>query len=374
MVAAIVFAVPAIRHWRERPPAPPSPPQPLRSAWIAPEGLEIGGGGDYLFGLSLAPDGRRLVYPAAKAGVVALWLHDLRNGEARAVPGSDGAAIPFWSHDGSRVGFFANHHLRVLDLDSGQSTDVADAPSGRGASWNAAGDLVFAPSANGALMRRSAAGTITALTTVDAANGETAHAWPAFLADGKHVIFLVSATQSARSGIWIASLDDPASRRRLVASDAQAIVAGQSLLYPRDLALVAQALDPVTFEPDGRPNAVGLNIGRGPLGQLFATASADVLIYGAPGTTRRELRWVSRQGQPIGAPSEPVDAWDVRSSRTGAGWSSPRSIASFERSTSLFARDRNRRRRAYRSRPTPTRAACGRRTACGSPGRDSAAR
>lgn len=312
MIAAIAFAVPAIRHWRERPPLPPPPPQPLRVAWIAPEGVEVGGGGDYTFGLSLAPDGRKLVYPAVKAGVVSLWLHDLRNGEARVLPGSNGAALPFWNHDGARIGFFANRQLRVLDLGSGQATDIADAPSGRGGSWNAAGDLVFAPSANGPLMRRAAAGTLTSLTTVDAANGETAHAWPAFLADGRHVIFLVSATQSARAGIWIASLDDPASRRRVMASDAQAIVVGRSLIYPRDLALVEQELDPTTFEPRGRANAVGLNVGRGPIGQLFATASAEVLIYGAPGTTLRELRWVSRQGEPIGSPGEPVDAWDLR--------------------------------------------------------------
>ena len=52
--------------------------------------------------------------------------------------------------------------------------------------------------------------------------------------------------------------------------------------------------------------------GRGPLGQVFATASNDVLIYGAPGTTLRELRWVSRDGQTVGRASEPIDAWDLR--------------------------------------------------------------
>jgi len=74
------MAVPAIRHWRERPPAPVPPAQPLRSTWIAPGGLDAGAGADYSFGLSLAPDGRQLVYPAAKAGVVSLWLHDLSSG------------------------------------------------------------------------------------------------------------------------------------------------------------------------------------------------------------------------------------------------------------------------------------------------------
>src|SRR5688572_24474419 len=67
---AALFAVPAIRHWRERPAEPPPPPQPVRAAWSPPDGIEAGAGSDYIFGLALAPDGRRLVYPAAKDGLV----------------------------------------------------------------------------------------------------------------------------------------------------------------------------------------------------------------------------------------------------------------------------------------------------------------
>lgn len=312
VVLAAFLAVPAIRHWRELPPPPPTAPQPLRAAWAAPGGIEIGAGGDYLFGLSLAPDGRRLVYPAAKAGVASLWLHDLRTGDARSVPGTDRAAAPFWAADGSRIGFFANGKVRAFDLAAGHAADLADAVTPRGGSWNAAGDLVFAPSSNGGLMKRDASGSTAPLTTLDPANGETSHAWPSFLPDGKHVIFFVAASQPSRSGIWIAALADPASRRRLLATDGQAIVVDQTLLYLRDLALVAQPLDPVTFEPSGRSNAVGLNAGRGPLGQIFATASSDVLIYGAPGNALRELRWISRDGQPAGSTSEPIDAWDIR--------------------------------------------------------------
>jgi Tol biopolymer transport system component len=334
IVAAIAFAVPAVRHWRERPPAPVPPAQPLRSALLPPGGLDAGAGAEYPFGLSLASDGRTLVYPAAKAGVVTLYLHDLRTGEARALPGTDGAAMPFWSADRSRVGFFAGGHLRALDLASGQATDLADAASGRGAAWNAAGDVVFAPLAPsgvegsaGGLMHRDAAGKVAPFTTLDAATGETSHAWPAFLPDGRHVVFLVTASQSSRSGIWIAPLDDPASRKKLFDADAQAVVAlpqasppqvpgpkpqAPTILYLRDLALMAQSLDPASLEPAGRAEVVGLNAGRGPLGQIFVTASSDVLIYGAPGTTLRELRWLTRAGQPAGSTSEPLDAWDLR--------------------------------------------------------------
>src|SRR4029453_7397588 len=118
--------------------------------------------------------------------------------------------------------------------------------------------------------------------------------------------------------------------KRLIATDAQAIVpAAQdprprtqarkpaspqdfTILYLNDLALMAQSLDATTFEPAGRAAVVGLQAGRGPLGQIFATASDDVLIYGAPGTTLRELRWLKRDGTPAGSASEPLDAWDLR--------------------------------------------------------------
>lgn len=314
----VVLAVPAVCHWRERPPAPVPPAQPLRSTWITPGGLDAGAGADYSFGLSLAADGRQLVYPAAKAGVVSLWLHDLSSGATRELPGTSGAAMPFWSADLTKIGFFAGGKLRVLALASGTVTDVADAPSGRGGSWNRDGDVVFAPSANGALMRRDASGSIAALTKLEP--GETAHAWPAFLPDGHHVIFLVTSPQPSRSGIWIASLADPSSRQRLLDGDSQAIVAqGPGLetrdlivLYLKDTALLAQPLDANTLEPSGRAAIVGLQAGRGPLGQVFATASGEVLIYGAPGTTLRELRWLARDGTPAGPTSEPIDAWDLR--------------------------------------------------------------
>lgn len=311
-LAALIFAIPAIRHWRELPPEPPPPPQPLRSAWAPQAGLTAGAGGDYSFGLALAADGRKLVYPATRGGIPSLWLQDLRTGETRALPGTDGAAAPFWSADGSRVGFFVAGRLRALELSTGQISALAEAASPRGGAWNASGDVVFAPSLNGGLMRRNAGGSLAPFTTIDTASGETAHAWPAFLPDGTHVVFFVSASQPSRAGIWLAPLDAPSSRRRILATDAQAIVTGHVLLYLRDATLMAQPLDASTLEPGGQATVAGVNAGRGPLGQLFATASSDVLIYGAPGTTLRQLRWTTRTGEPAGSTGEPVDAWDLR--------------------------------------------------------------
>lgn len=309
---AALLAIPAVRHWRERPPEPPPPPLPLRAAWAPPDGLALGAGGDYLFGLALAPDGRRIVYPAAKAGVVSLWLHDLRSGDTRALPDTGQAAAPFWSADGSRVGFFAGAELRFIDLATGTVAALGDAAAPRGGTWNQAGDIVFAPSANSGLMRRAVDGSLTALTTVDAQRGETAHLWPAFVDEGRHVVFLVSAADRSRAGVWIAALDDPRSRTRLVAADTQPLAAGNTLLFLTDHVLLAQPIDVQAKALVGRGHPLGLAVGRGALGQTFAAASADVVMFGAPSTALRDLLWLSRDGKTLARASEPVDAWDLR--------------------------------------------------------------
>ncbi len=314
LVMAALFAVPAVRHWREK---PPTPGQPLRAAWVPAESLDVGAGTDYPFGLALSSNGRQLVYPAANAGVVGLWLQNLSTNATRALPSTDGATSPFWSADDTRIGFFTAGRIRSIDLASGSVTDLAAAPTGRGAAWNAAGDLVFAPSGDGGLMRLTRDGVVGTFTTVDAAQGESSHRWPAFLPDGTHVVFLVRATERSRSGIWIAALDDPLSRRRLTAADSQALVSGNKILYLNDVAMMAQPLDPATWTTTGRSEVAGLPVGRGPLDQVFAAASPEVLIYGPPGTTLRELRWTARDGSTIGRLGEPLDAWGLRISSDG---------------------------------------------------------
>ena len=315
LLVALLAAL-ALAGCREPQSQPPQqqPPQekPLRGAWVPPGAVEVGAGSDYPFGLALAPDGRRLVYPAARAGLVSLWLQDLSTGETRLLPSTDGAAAPFWSPDGSRVGFVGEGRLRAIDLASGSVSDLAEATGGHGATWNQVGDLVFARDGTSGLLRRSPDGTIALLTTLDRDAGESGHSWPAFLPDGRHVAYLVASSERSQAGIWQTTLDSPATRTRLSASDAQPVIAGHTLLILNDATLLAQPLDPATWMSAGRPELVGLPVGRGPLGQLFATAAADVLIYGEPGSRLRELRWMARDGKAIGRAGEPAESWDLR--------------------------------------------------------------
>ena len=293
-VAAATAAIVALRTLRaDRPERPPA----LRLALNPPDDLAIGGGSDYPFGLALAADGRRLLFPAAKDGVTQLWMRDLATGETQSLPGTDEAVLPFWAPDGRAIAFFANKRLRVMTLEDAVIRDVADAPSPRGGVWHESGDIIFAPENDGPLYRRQAAtGAVEPLTVLDASSGELSHRLPALVDRGRHLLFFVRATAPTRQGIWIASMATPANRKRLAGAIGHALALGDGIVFPSDGALLAQHLDLEALALTGRPVLLGTAVGAGPQHQSFATTNGDTLIFGAPASSLRELRWVDRTG------------------------------------------------------------------------------
>jgi len=311
---ALALAVPAYRHWRETAPAAPAP---VRATWTVAETHAPGAGADFPFGLALSPDGRRVVFPSTQEGRVQLWLHQLEDGRLSAIPGTEGGTLPFWSPDGTRVGFTAGNVVRTVTLESGARVDLLPVAAARGASVNARGDLVVAAAGEDGLTLKSADGQSRALTTLNAAAGETAHLFPAFLPDGDHVLFFVRATEAARQGIWLTSLAAGGTATRLVGGAASGIVADGQLIYANDGALVTQALDVNAARLTGRPIVLGVDTGHGPLGQLFATAAGDVLIYGPPVSSLRQLVWFSRAGERMGTIGSPAEVWQARVAPNG---------------------------------------------------------
>jgi Tol biopolymer transport system component len=304
----VLLAIPARRHMREVPPAPPAP---LGASWTPPGGVQVGIVPEHPFGLAVAPDGRRVAFVGARAGEVALWLHDLRTGRVEEVPGTGAAAMPFWSPDGLRIGFFVPGAIRAIAFDSSAVTDIVPVEAALGAAWNAGGDLVYAASPRGGLQLRSADGATRPLTWPHAAGGES-HILPVFMDDGRHVLFYLRADAPERHGVWLASLDDSSRTARLTPADANALFASGHVIYASDDALLARRIDVERQQLAGPVTLLGVGVGRSPLGQLSATVSPDMLIYAPPVTSRRELVWVTRAGDPIGAIGAQGDIWNAR--------------------------------------------------------------
>ncbi|MGQ0735466.1 MAG: TolB family protein, partial [Acidobacteriota bacterium] len=297
------------------PSAPPSSPVALRLA--LPASIAVNGGMDD-FGLALAPDGRTLVFPGSTRGRAQLWLLDLTTGDARALPATDVAVLPFWSPDGRSIAFFGAGRLRALSLMDGVVRDLAPAVSPEGGVWHPSGDIVFAPDGSSPLARRRGTdGVVEPHTTLNREGGETSHRHPTLVGGGRDLVYFVQSHLTTVRGLWLAPFERPAARHRLVGSDAHAVAVGDALAYGSGGALVAQRLDEATRTLIGTPSILGSRVGQSVHNRLFATAAGDVLVYGEPSSRLRELRWVRRDGTAAGTVGEPMAAWDVRLSPRG---------------------------------------------------------
>ena len=67
--------------------------------------------------VSLSPNGRYLAFTASTAdGPAMLFLRSLDAMTSKPLPGTDGAAFPFWSPSSDEIGFFAGGQLRAITL------------------------------------------------------------------------------------------------------------------------------------------------------------------------------------------------------------------------------------------------------------------
>lgn len=74
-------------------------------------------------GMSVSPDGRRLVITALSRGKRLLWIRSLGSLTAQPLPGTEEAIKPFWSPDSRYVVFFAAGKLKKIDI-SGVGSDA----------------------------------------------------------------------------------------------------------------------------------------------------------------------------------------------------------------------------------------------------------
>jgi Tol biopolymer transport system component len=163
-------------------------PQLVRFTLEAPAGTIISRPAEAV----LSPDGSALVFGADDStGIEHLYYRSFSSPEPRIIPGTDRASLPFWSPDGRTLAFFSSGKLRKVSLDGSAPVALCDAPDARGGSWSSAGEIVFAPTAQGGLMRVAANGGEPAVVTrADSSRHELGHRYPQFLPDGRHFLYV----------------------------------------------------------------------------------------------------------------------------------------------------------------------------------------
>ena len=261
---------------------------------------------------AISPDGERLAFGGVDPdGKLRLWVRPLSSLAAEPVPGTEGIASVFWSPDSHSIGFFAGGKLKRSDLNGGPPQVLCDASESYrpGGTWNREGSILFSSNDRDGLYRVPATGgEPSRVTALSAERQETLHAWPQFLPDGQHFIYLAQSEKPENTGIYIGSLDSKVTKRVLPASGNPSYAASPSrigyLLVMQAATLMAQGFDPARLELRGERFPVAERVLLPPAPALgFAAFSASqngVLAYRTLGQANTELVWFDRQGRRLG--------------------------------------------------------------------------
>ena len=259
--------------------------------------------------LAISPDGRLAVFTGIRGNVAHLYARPLDRGEATPIPGTEGGVAPFFSADGSSIGFWIGSTLRRVPLAGGQPTTIADVAEGnRGSATWADDGTIYVASAAGILRVPSAGGTPATLIASDRSKNER-HVLPQALPGAKAILFTTVNGRNWDTANVVLRSVDAGEQRVLVQGGADAryvetghlvyVKAGTLMAAPFDLRLQQVTGSPVAvvegvMQSVNTPNS-GDETGAG----HFALSRSGTLLYLAGGVTpnlESSWEWLERSG------------------------------------------------------------------------------
>lgn len=258
--------------------------------------------------VAVSPDGKTLAFSAVDdKGRTNLWLRELDAQQATMLPGTEDAAMPFWSPDSHYLGFIADRQLKKISISGGEAQTLADAVSGSGGDWSPDGIILFCKQNFGPISQIPASGgAIAPATKLNQA--ELANLNPAFLPDGKH-FFYVSFQLGAPAQIKVGTLGQPEQDGIVIGPGYRAASAAGYLLFVRAGHIEAQPFSPRTLKLSGDPETLGE-------ARTFSVSQNGVLAY-HESSARSELKVFDRSGNLIATPGPLAIYSDPRFSPDG---------------------------------------------------------
>jgi len=301
---------------------PAKPAASIRTSINPPPNTPFRLTGDVAGPPALSPDGKLIAFTAVgKEGDLEIWVRPIDSLDAHPLDGTFGATFPFWSPDSRSLAFFVRGKLKRVDLNAGSSIELADADQGRGGAWSSAGVIAFSPNPDAPLMKVSAnGGAAEPLTKLDPAQ-YTSNRWPAFLPDGKHLLYLAinhDNSKAANDAVYYASLDGR-ENRMLLHTQSNALYAAGYLLFVRADKLMAQSLDPANGElkGDAQPVASGVIADTGNWHMDVSATQDGLLVYSSGSIGTMQLVWLDRTGKEISVAADNLPWASARLSPQG---------------------------------------------------------
>jgi eukaryotic-like serine/threonine-protein kinase len=270
--------------------------------------------------VALSPNGRTIAFTAQRDGTTRLYIRALDRMEASVIAGTDGADGPFFSPDGTWVGFWANGAIRKVPLTGGPPVKVSDTELPSGATWASDDTIVFA-NATAIWEVSSSGGTPRALTKLG--QGEFRRVLPTRLPGSRWLLFTVlpATFDWERSRVVAQSLDTGEQRVLLEgATDARYVPTGH-LVFMRLGNLMAAPFDADGARLTGPEvgvieavmqsvNTTGVPTDTGAGQYTFSSTGTIAYVAGEliP-DYEATFHWIRRDGsiEPIGAPPKPYN-------------------------------------------------------------------
>ena len=283
--------------------------------------------------VALSRDGRRLAYAADSDGTLRLYVRELNQLQARAIPDTEGAEYPFFSPDGEWVVFSSDvdNKLSRVAFRGGPVQRLVDTQGSSGGFWGDDDNIVYGNIVGGVVrsLFRVPAGGGTPELLIDPEPDVGGHTWSARLPGGKSFLFVLrpgrGGTGPIRDGrIAVLSLESREYRVLIDGGHRPQYASTGHIVFVRAGGLWAVPFDAERLEITGPEVRVIDSVQQNGLigGAAYAFSDDGLLVY-LPGgdiggaTPDKELLWVDRQGneEPLGL--ETRQYWFPRLSHDG---------------------------------------------------------
>lgn len=268
----------------------------------------------------ISPDGSLLAFKATEQGrPERIWVRPLSAGTAYPLDGTEGAVRPFWSPDSRYLAYSTGRNqLMKVPVSGGAAQLIGQYDRVSDGSWGSSGTILFDGSATDSLRYVAASGGVArAATKLNRKEGQRFHAWPDFLPDGEHFLYLSSNDSTNSVTSYDLEIGSTTSDENIslfpVTSNVKYCEPG-FLLYVNDKILLAQPFDADKLEVTGEPVSIAKDI-SGLLQMVvapFDVSDNGTLVYlTSESSIKNELVWVDRTGRELSKVFGPARYSDV---------------------------------------------------------------
>lgn len=267
----------------------------------------------------LSPDGTMIAFQATDTtGRVGVYIRPLNSLEPHfLVEVHSEDSRPFWSPDSKQLAFFDLAQLKKVSIAGGLAQIVCESNGADGA-WGSSGIILFDGGRADSIRQVSASGGVpSAASRIDHSHGEHMSAWPCFLPDGEHFLFLADIDSSAEEFTLKVGSTRSLDATTLTRVNSRVEYVGGCVLYLKNELLVAHRFDLNKLQFIGEPVPLSGSIAASGERALFSASEDGTLIYqrGRSGGSRSIIR-LNRRGDSASTVGPPGLYGDFSLSRT----------------------------------------------------------